>query len=286
MADDLFEDPRLAAIYNKVDSNRSDLDVYAAIVEELGAQCVLDIGCGAGTFACLLAGRGIEVVGIDPAFASLEVARAKPGAERVRWLHGDATTLPPLAVDRAVMTGNVAQAFVTDDAWYDTLFGIHDALRPGGHLVFETRVPQHQAWLEWNPTDSTRTVRIDGLGPVRISSEVDDVVGQLVKFHATYDFPDGSHLSSSSTLRFQDREQIEMSLQATGFAIVQVRDAPDRPGREWVYFARRSGDATSDALAPASPRAVAAQRAPARRGYEREARRPGPRPGAAPLRPG
>jgi ubiquinone/menaquinone biosynthesis C-methylase UbiE len=68
--------------------------VYAALIEEFGARTVLDVGCGTATFACLLVARGIEVVGVDPATASLEVARAKPGADRVRWIHGDATMLP------------------------------------------------------------------------------------------------------------------------------------------------------------------------------------------------
>ena len=58
MADDGFEVPRLAQLYDPLDPDRSDLDVYAAIVDELGARSVLDVGCGTGTFACLLAARG------------------------------------------------------------------------------------------------------------------------------------------------------------------------------------------------------------------------------------
>lgn len=80
-----------------------------AIVVELGARSVLAVGCGTGVLACRLAGQGLEVIGVDPAAASLDVARAKPGAERVVWLHGDASDLPPLSVDVATMTGNVAQ---------------------------------------------------------------------------------------------------------------------------------------------------------------------------------
>lgn len=36
---------------------------------------------------------------IDPAVGSLQVAQRKPGADRVRWLHGDATVLPALQAD-------------------------------------------------------------------------------------------------------------------------------------------------------------------------------------------
>src|SRR3954453_19625463 len=86
VADPIFDDPRLAEIYDPLDPDRSDLDVYAAIPEEFGARTGLGIGCRPGTFACLLAKDGIDVVGLDPAEASLEVARAKRGAERVRWV--------------------------------------------------------------------------------------------------------------------------------------------------------------------------------------------------------
>ncbi len=52
MADALFEHPRLAAVYDALDPDRNDLDVYALIVTELGAGLVLDLGCGTGTFQC------------------------------------------------------------------------------------------------------------------------------------------------------------------------------------------------------------------------------------------
>src|SRR5437868_14872515 len=89
VVDAIISERRLADIYDDVDSDRSDLDAYVAMVDEFNARSVLDIGCGTGTLACLLAGRGIEVTGVDPAAASLEVARRKPHAERVRWVAGD-----------------------------------------------------------------------------------------------------------------------------------------------------------------------------------------------------
>jgi predicted RNA methylase len=52
----VFADPRFAVLYDILDPDRSDLDVYAAIVDELGASSVIDIGCGTGSLAVLLAG--------------------------------------------------------------------------------------------------------------------------------------------------------------------------------------------------------------------------------------
>jgi SAM-dependent methyltransferase len=239
VADEIFEHPRLAAIYDALDPDRSDLDVYAAIAEELGARRVLDVGCGTGTFALLLADRGFEVTGVDPAGASLDVARAKPGAERVRWIHGDATALPPLEVDLATLTANVAQAIVDQADWDGTLRGVHNALRPGGHLVFETRDLAAKAWEEWTRPTSYGVTEIDGVGAVESWYELTDVSLPFVSFRGTCVFPDGEVLTSDSTLRFRERDEIGTSLVGHGYVVDEIRDAPDRPGREFVFFARR-----------------------------------------------
>ena len=49
----------------------------------------------------------------------------------------------------------------------------------------------------------------------------------------------GAVLTSDSTLRFRNRAEIEASLQTAGFAVEDVRDAPDRPGHEFVFISRR-----------------------------------------------
>ncbi|GAA2354237.1 class I SAM-dependent methyltransferase [Streptomyces cuspidosporus] len=240
MADEEFRHPRLAAIYDPLDPDRRDLDAYLDLAEKLGARRVLDIGCGTGMFALLLADRGVEVVGVDPAQASLDVARGKPGSERVRWICGDATALPPLRVDLATMTANVAQQIVDPDAWRGTLRGAYEALRPGGHLVFETRDPAKRAWEEWNREDSYRVTEIPGVGAVESWVEVTEVAGPLVSFRWHYVFAaDGEVLTAESTLRFREREEVEADLAAQGFETLEVRDAPDRPGREFVFVAVR-----------------------------------------------
>ncbi|MCL6289838.1 class I SAM-dependent methyltransferase [Streptomyces fimicarius] len=240
MADEMFVDPRLAALYDALDPDRGDLDPYVRIAEEFGARRVLDIGCGTGVFALLLADRGFEVVGVDPARASVDVARAKPGGDRVRWISGDASALPPLRVDLVTMTANVAQEITGPRDWRATLRGAYEALRPGGHLVLETRNPARRAWEEWNRERSHRVTEIAGLGPVESWVEVTEVAGPLVSFRWTYVFAaDGQVLTSDSTLRFRERQEAEADLTAQGFVVREVRDAPDRPGREFVLIARR-----------------------------------------------
>ncbi|MGW5973319.1 class I SAM-dependent methyltransferase [Streptomyces sp. NPDC055186] len=240
MADECFGHPRLAAIYDPLDPDRSDLDAYVEMAEEFGARRVLDIGCGTGVFALALARRGIEVVGVDPAQASIDVARAKPGSERVRWVCGDATTLPPLRADLATMTANVAQQILDAQAWRGTLRGAYAALRSGGRLVFETRDPAGRAWEEWNREASYRVTEIPEAGAVESWVQVVGVSGPLVTFRWTYVFAaDGQVLTSDSTLRFRERQEVETELIAQGYEVEGVRGAPDRPGKEFVFVARR-----------------------------------------------
>jgi len=240
VVDIAYEHPRLTAIYDRMDPDRSDLAVYSGLVDELGAGVVLDVGCGTGTLALMLADRGLQVTAVDLAAGMLNMARAKPGADRVRWLHTSAGQLPPLQVDLVVMTGNVAQAIVNPADWDATLTGAYDALRPGGRLVFETRDPARRQWEEWNQSASWSTVELPGVGVVESWFDLIEVRGPLVTFRGTCVFAsDGETLTSKSTLRFRGRDEVHAQLEEHGFEVEEVRDAPDRPGRELVFIARR-----------------------------------------------
>jgi SAM-dependent methyltransferase len=239
--DAIFASRRLARIYDAFDGQRDDLAAYISIVEELGASRVLDVECGTGCLAVLLAGRGLSVVGLDPAGASLEVAASKDSAGVITWICGDAAQAPPSEADLAVMTGNVAQVFLTDEDWAQALQAIHAALRPRGHLVFETRRPERRAWEEWAAGTAPVTLDIPGTGPVQRRFEVTSVSLPLVSFRYTYAFlHDGAVFASDSTLRFRSRDELESSLATGGYHVLDVQEAPDRPGREYVFIAERT----------------------------------------------
>jgi len=63
-----------------------------------------------------------------------------------------------------------------------------------------------------------------------------------VTFRSTFEFEsDGAVLTSDSTLRFRTRDELTNSLSEAELSVREVRDAPDRPGREFVFIAQRPG---------------------------------------------
>jgi SAM-dependent methyltransferase len=239
-----FTDPRLVALYDLWGPARTDLAFSIGLAAELSVSSVVDIGCGTGLLACELARRGHQVTGVDPSPAMLDVARHRPGGERVRWIEGDASLLEPGQADLAVMTGHVAQVIADDQGWHRTLTATHQALRPGGRVAFESRNPSAREWAGWTAEASRRQLRHPELGPVEVWQQVLAVQGDVVTAAIHCRFPDGEELGSTNELRFRTREELTASLTAAGFSVEQVVGdwdrrpvAPDSP--ELIFVAAR-----------------------------------------------
>ncbi|MEP6624223.1 MAG: class I SAM-dependent methyltransferase [Acidimicrobiia bacterium] len=205
-----------------------DDDFFACVVAESGAAVrVLDLGCGTGRLALGLTAAGHTVTGIDPARASLDAARAKPGAERVTWIEGTSPNASAGAFDVAVMTSHVAQFFLTDDEWMTTLHDLRRALVDGGRLSFDTRDPAARAWERW-PIDWNRGVNLADGRVVRLAVEVTNVDGDVVSHDICYEFPEGDVLVSSATLRFRSEPALRTCLDNAGFAVEHIFGGWDR----------------------------------------------------------
>ncbi|MCO5142713.1 MAG: class I SAM-dependent methyltransferase [Oligoflexia bacterium] len=241
MPDLIFENSRLVEIYDSFDGQRNDLIHYLSLAKELNANSILDIGSGTGCFACMLAEEGFKVIGLEPAEASLSYAKKKPYANKVNWILGDATMLSPMNIDLAIMTGNVAQVFLTDTSWEEVLVGTHKSLRTSGYFVFEVRDPSKKAWLDWKKEKTYGCLNIPDIGKVESWCEVLNVANELVSFRWTYVFhKDNQVITSDSTLRFRSKTSIENSLCKMGFTVEEIRDAPDRPGKELVFITKKN----------------------------------------------
>jgi hypothetical protein len=76
------------------------------------------------------------------------------------------------------------------------------------------------------------------VGAVESWAEVTEVALPFVSFRWTWCFEsDGAVLTSDSTLRFREKDEVTASLSNAGFAVLDIRDAPDRPGQEFVFVA-------------------------------------------------
>lgn len=238
-----FNDPRLAGLYEAFNPwGRSD-GFFLNVANEQPGSRVLDLGCGTGLITLRLAESGHMVTGIEPALASLNVARAKPGADRVTWIHGLAADAPTEAFDLALMTNHVAQFLTGDDEWLAALKDIRRALRPGRRLVFESRDPAARAWESWVPEDSTELTLPDGV-TVLNWTEVTDVTGQCVSFTHHYAFSDtAAETLSHSTMRFRPETTIRETLTAAGFDVEALyggwnREPVGQGDGEFIVFAR------------------------------------------------
>jgi ubiquinone/menaquinone biosynthesis C-methylase UbiE len=95
---------------------------------------VVDVGCGTGTLTIALAAGGARVTGIDGAPEVLALAKAKPGADAVRWRDGSATALPVAgeSADRVVMS--LMLHHLGSEARRAALAEARRVLRPSGRL--------------------------------------------------------------------------------------------------------------------------------------------------------
>jgi SAM-dependent methyltransferase len=95
----------------------------------------LDVGCGTGTFAELIAEQcaPIEVHGVDPSEGQLAFARMRRGARNLAFVQGDAMALPfaPKRFDSAVMA--LVIFFVPDPA--KGIAEMARVVRPGGWVA-------------------------------------------------------------------------------------------------------------------------------------------------------
>ncbi|MGE4428831.1 MAG: class I SAM-dependent methyltransferase [Solirubrobacteraceae bacterium] len=101
---------------------------------------VLDIGCGVGRLVRAVAGRPGETIGLDVSAEMLRRARENlVGHERVRWVHGDGTSLRPIddgSVD-VVLSLVVFQHIPDPEVTYGYVREIGRVLRPGGWAAFQ-----------------------------------------------------------------------------------------------------------------------------------------------------
>ena len=134
MPDAAFADPRLAALYDVLDPDRSDLDTYLAIADEVGARTVLDVGCGTGVLLAALKAAGFsQVEGQEFSAYAAERAAARTGTV---VHHGDLEALAKSGARYDVINATEVIEHVRDPLEF--LQGVEALLAPHGTFVYST----------------------------------------------------------------------------------------------------------------------------------------------------
>ncbi|MEY9993998.1 SAM-dependent methyltransferase [Streptomyces sp. V4I8] len=220
MVDRSFADLSLAALYDTLNPWGPGDDFYLGVVQS--ADAVLDVGCGTGRLLRRARddGHAGRLVGLDPAAAMLVQARRHGSG--VDWVLGDLRTRDWGAeFDLVVMTGHAFQVLVRDEEVREALHAVHEALRPGGRFVFETRNPGARAWETWTPERVREVNGPDGL-QVRVWHDVErPVLGDRVTFTETFDSGTWKRPRvSRTTLRFLDPDALDAFLHEAGLTVV------------------------------------------------------------------
>lgn len=232
MSDALYDDPDLVSFYDLENGWGADFDFCARLVE--GAKSVLDLGCGTGELAVALA-EGRAVVGADPAGAMLEVARRRPGGERVTWIEGDARSLVlGRRFDLVLLTGHAFQVFLTAEDQRAVLTTIARHLNPRGRFLFDSRNPTFEAWKRWGPEESRRALTHPEFGAVEAWNEAQhDAATGIVTYETHYRVAEtGRHLAARSQIRFTPKEELETLISEAGLHV--IRWYGDWQGSDWA----------------------------------------------------
>lgn len=225
-----FTDPRLVAVYDTLNPYRlgTQPDFYVDVARSVAAASVIEVGAGTGMVTRRFADAGFAVTAVEPSSVMLGVARGRPGADRVDWVHGDITVLRVRDADFAFMAGHVAQFFLRDDEWDEALRVLRAALRRGGHLAFETRNPAVAEWETWAAAPP-RVVVDATAGPVQTWDTVHDFTDQVLSVSSHYRFVrTGEEVVAPIRLRFRTAEQLHRSLDTAGFTVEHVYGDWDR----------------------------------------------------------
>jgi SAM-dependent methyltransferase len=208
--DQLYHDPQLADFYDLENTWGPDDDYCRSLAQDTSS--VLDLGCGTGRLASVLANDGRVVVGVDPSDSMLDIARSKNSGGRASWIQGDARDMK---LDRKfgliLLTGHAFQVFLTSHDQLTVLRTIALHLAPTGRFIFDMRNPQAKEWLEWEAQDSIRFLNHPTLGEVKgWNTAIHDQVSGNVTYETNYlVISTGQLFSAKSAIQFTPQLVLE-----------------------------------------------------------------------------
>jgi SAM-dependent methyltransferase len=219
---ELYHLPDLVRFYDPLYGGaRADFDFCMRLAKN--ASSVLDLGCGTGQLTVAMADGGRRAVfGLDPAGPMLDVARARPGGERVTWVCEDARSVRlGRRFELIVMTGHAFQVFLTREDRLAALQTFAAHLSPGGRFVFDTRNPACREWEEWTPERSRESLHHTRLGAVTVWNDVEcDAETGIVTYDTHYEVAaEGRTYSARSRIAFPSKAEVAELIGEAGLRV-------------------------------------------------------------------
>ncbi len=130
----------LYAPFLSMEKTRQEVDALLHLINLPQGSTVLDLGCGYGRHALLLATMGYQVTGLDKSQYLLhqaEVAALAQGVQ-IRWVHGDMRDIPFLNEFDAVLSLFSSFVYFEEEENLHVLRQMQRALKPSGFLLIDT----------------------------------------------------------------------------------------------------------------------------------------------------
>lgn len=205
----MSEDPYSRLDYRRMiawpQRHKREWPLLAEILGEAPVRRVLDLGCGTGEHARLLAEHGFEVAGIDRSDEMIAKAREAGEPEGVRFVVGDLREIGDLAVlgrfGGAICLGNTLP-HLTDPRDLDLLAGgLARVLLPGAPLLLQI--------LNYDRIFERKERHL----PLNFRPAPEDEEGELVFLRLMTPRPDGTVIFNPSTLRYRPDADAPLEVQ-------------------------------------------------------------------------
>lgn len=195
---------------------------------DAGAATVLELGCGTGIHAALLAGQGYRVHGVDRSTGMLAAARRRARDDNPTFSCGDAREIRLQTEYDVVLALFHVVSYQTANAdllhFFDT---VTRHLRPGGHFIFDCWYGP--AVLSEKPAVRVKRCAADNLEVVRIAEPVIRPNDNLVEVHyqmLARDKTADTHeeISEVHRLRYLFYPEIDLLASRSGLTIVDASE--------------------------------------------------------------
>jgi ubiquinone/menaquinone biosynthesis C-methylase UbiE len=230
---DHYNDPDVVQFYDVENGWADDFDFCSDLAK--GCRTILDLGCGTGMLATVLARKPhCFVVGVDPAAAMLASAKQRCGGASVSWVLADAKTIRlNRRFDLVLLTGHAFQVFLTSDDQAAALTTIAAHLTPEGRFIFDSRSPTAEPWKRWTPAQSQRVIEHPRVGQVAAWNDTSrDPASGVVTYRTYYQIiAEGRVCCSQSQIAFPSREQLSLLIEEAGLEV--ERWMGDWSGAPW-----------------------------------------------------